>query len=576
MDFRSQLSAFQSGGGGNARGGGDSDRSPQRSSSNRGNSASNNNNSSQNYYGRGGGGANGGGDRRRPRDWSPHQTRGGPPPQARRRYESPDRDCLGDLRRHKYRIPRGHPLPPTEQEKKQKPKHIALLVICIEDLPYEQIWREWCNTLSDEGDDEYHISVLCHAKFPQKVESEWLKQRLLVLPPKLGRGNSYLDPEFLTRTPNWGSVQITRAMLDLLEAGLKIGNDPEKDPRFSSDRFVVRRPSSTSSQGRPPPVDQFLYVSETCLPVATAQEFFSVMDNTVSWVNARHRKDPGTPKNFYENDQFGLIHRRIPGQYRWKADQWALLCRNHASQIIGIDRPHIPFKYQLWHSYSDINASDEMYIPTSLALLGLLRFTSQGEDTQLLRGINDTSKSDGKPGSTSAAPPVAATPSNTFEFVKKRPVTYTDWSEGMRNPVTFTKGISDLKKVARLAREKGCLVARKFAPFVPIPGVAKEDHEMTGNITVEEWRAEIERLAVELPHEKVVIDTTPPPPEAAQAATTTSTTTTEQHASEAEAKNKEAEQNDDGSEGESFITRKVQPVKTSKNDDDDDEENQLE
>lgn len=304
------------------------------------------------------------------------------------------------------------------------------------------------------------------------------------------------------------------------------------------------------------------------------------MDNTVSWVNARHRKDPGTPKNFYENDQFGLIHRRIPGQYRWKADQWALLCRNHASQIIGIDRPHIPFKYHLWHSYSDINASDEMYIPTSLALLGLLRFTSQGEDTQALRGLSETPKNDGKPGSTSAAPAVVATPSNTFEFVKKRPVTYTDWSEGMRNPVTFTKGVTDLKKVARLAREKGCLVARKFAPFVPIPGVAKEDHEITGNITVEEWREVIERLVIEQPQEKLVINTsTPLQPEDAEttaaAATTTTTTTTEQDV-KSEPKNEEPQKDDDGSEGESFITRKTQPGKNKRNDDDDDEENQLE
>ena len=67
--------------------------------------------------------------------------------------------------------------------------------------------------------------MVCHAKFPQRVESEWLRQRLLVHPPRLGRGNSFLDPEFLSRVPSWGSVEITRAMIDLLKDGMKIGSD---------------------------------------------------------------------------------------------------------------------------------------------------------------------------------------------------------------------------------------------------------------------------------------------------------------------------------------------------------------
>jgi len=526
MDFRSQLSAFQSGGGSGGAGG--SDRSPQRPpNNNRGYSTANSNNYNT---GRGssGGGAGGGGDRRRPRDRSPHdypqgRGAGGPPPHSRRRFQSPDRDGLGDLRQHGYKIPRGLPPAPTAEDMK-KPKHLALLMICIEDLPYEHIWKEFCATLQvPEGtNDEYHISLLCHARYPKQVKSEWLKQRLLVYPPKSGRGNSYLDPDYMTRTPNWGSVEITRAMLDLLHTGLKIGHDSEKDMRFSTDRFLVRRPAAAAAGTTAgddseeeklapiPEVDQFLYVSETCLPVATAQEFFDAMNNAVSWVNARHRKDPGTPKNAYENDQFGMINRRIPGQYRWKADQWTLLCRKHASQIIGIDRPHIPHKYHLWNSYREINASDEMYIPTSLALLGYLRFTAEGEDTQRLRAIVPTDESSSKPGSAPTPSTTPAAPSNTFEFVKKRPVTYTDWTEGARNPATFAKGIADFQKVSRLARDKGCLVARKFAPYVALPGVSKKVHTVTGQISAEEWKREIELLAAE---QKTKAASTAPPQE---------------------------------------------------------------
>jgi hypothetical protein len=49
-------------------------------------------------------------------------------------------------------------------------RHIALLFITIDDLPYEHIWKEWMSS----QDDDIHVSVVCHAKFPERVKSEWL------------------------------------------------------------------------------------------------------------------------------------------------------------------------------------------------------------------------------------------------------------------------------------------------------------------------------------------------------------------------------------------------------------------
>ena len=83
------------------------------------------------------------------------------------------------------------------------------------------------------------------------------------------------------------------------------------------------------------------------------------------------------------------------------------------------------------------------------------------------------------------------------KYVHKRPVTYTDWSEGMRNPATFAKGLSDFRRVAKLARGKGCLVARKFALFIAVPGTRLEDHKVTGQISAEEWKATVEALEQE-------------------------------------------------------------------------------
>jgi hypothetical protein len=411
MDFRSQLSAFKnnrggasSGGGGNNRGGSDNpdDRRRHHHHDDGNNNYDNphhqgggyqqqqyqNNND---YYGRGYGGGDGGGyqqDRRRPRPddgYSPQRGGGGGsyyghgdpsmegPPHQRRRHHSPvpdpsrGVDGLEGLRRFGYKLPETLPEPPADLP---KAKHICLMAITIDELPYEHIWRAWMDTIPDGAD--LWVSLVCHAKYPDKIQSEFLKRYLITYPPRVGRGNNYLDPEYLTRKPEWGSVEITRAMIDLLGNALKVGIDEEKDERFTRNRFVAKRPSSSvgSNDDTPseiPPVDQFLFISETCLPVTTAPRMFELLaDTSVSWVNARHRRDPGTPKNLYETDQFALINRRIPGQYRWKGDQWVVLCRHHAQLVWNIDRPHTSAKYQLWQSFRDINASDEMYFPTCL------------------------------------------------------------------------------------------------------------------------------------------------------------------------------------------------------------------
>jgi hypothetical protein len=399
------------------------------------------------------------------------------------------------------------------------PKHIALLVICIDELPYEHIWKAWAETAST-GDTL--VSILVHAKYPSKVQSSWLRQRLLVCPPRIGRGNCYADPVYLSHAPEWGSVQITSAMVELVAAGLKIGpNDRETDERFSSRRFLVETRKDDSNTNKTdqqketkviPPVDKFVFVSETCLPVKTLKECqealfeevkavvetkgdedtkattetsgnedtkaaaetngnedvkasaetkgedakVSSLPNEVSWINARNRNTPGTPQNKYERDQFQDINRMVPQACRWKADQWTVLSRAHAAAVLNIDQ-HMRQADQLWNSFARINASDEMYFPTALAVLGILK----KEDD------------------------------STVPQVAKRAVTYTDWTEGMRNPATYTNGIRDFQRVAKIARKQGCLFARKFALVHAIPG---KERVVTGAIDVDAWKEAIEVL----------------------------------------------------------------------------------
>jgi len=551
MDFRAQLSAFKNKSS-NTNSNNDSrglNNDNGRGSSNNGNVRnhySNNNyhrNNRQSSPNRGGSYQDGGYGshrrRNRPHEWgqSPNNYHQGPP-SSRRRFHSPPRgppgyghgppdlDGLGELRNYGYRIPRGFPKAPTPDEKAKKSKHLALLAISIDDLPYEDIWKSWCETLSspmtssDEVVDEYFISLVCHAKFPERVKSDWLKQRMLTYPPKQGRGNSFLDPEFLTRKPEWGSVEITRAMLDLLQDALKIGSsDNSSDKRFCASRYLIRSPSSfNDSESTPsaiPPVDHFLFISESCLPVVTAPELFStISDPNISWLNARHRAEEDTPKNKYEDDQFAGINRRIPGQYRWKGDQWVLLSKRHASSIIGMDRPFKRPVHQLWQSFRNINASDEMFFPTALALLGDLRYTKNGYDTQKGRSREEESSSqDGAPSNaavqkqgnsendpnSTSADTSSTTPSLTpqNQCIVLKPVTYTDWTEGMRNPATFSNGPKDFSRVGRIARNMGCLVARKFATHIKIPGIPSEEQNITGRISYEEWESIIKEIQEE-------------------------------------------------------------------------------
>ena len=98
------------------------------------------------------------------------------------------------------------------------------------------------------------------------------------------------------------------------------------------------------------------------------------------------------------------------------------------SILISFERPQFQFT----------RASDELYFPTALSLLGVL---SKDVENSI-----------------------------TGEITKRR-VTYCDWSANAKNPATFS-GIEDLKEIIKVGREEGCIFGRKF------------DNK---SITVQEW-----------------------------------------------------------------------------------------
>ena len=77
--------------------------------------------------------------------------------------------------------------------------------------------------------------------------------------------------------------------------------------------------------------------------------------------------------------------------------------------------------------------------------------------------------------------------------LERRCVTYADWSVSAKNPASFSKGVEDLKRVAALAREKGCLFARKFTPW-EVNANTGDAKDGPGFITAAEWKGCIDEL----------------------------------------------------------------------------------
>jgi len=454
-------------------------------------------------------------------DYHHHRGRGSPDRRGRGpplpQQQQQQRGRLDEMIRYGYRVDPYRPPAALPADLGTRPFHICLLAICIDGLPYEHIWRAWATTTAPASNCV--VSLLVHAKYPHDVTSESLQPHLITKPPRMGRGNSFADPEYLSHAPAWGSVQITRAMVDLLRIAHPMGttDNPdhlkqEEDARFSSRRFWLNVNGNDPSQ-TVPPVDKFLFISETCLPVQTLPEFEKAFfgppelyqtktaavaatesdgdhktaaaagvqrpdANTplpweVSWVNAKNRNSPDTPRNKYESDQFAMVHRMIHGHYRWKADQWCALSRPHATALLNIDGHYVKsYNDQLWKTcFWNVNASDEMYIPCALAVLQIL--------------VSETPPSNNPNNPASTAVPV---PPLQLQQVQKQPVTFTDWSEGMRNPATFSQGVTDLAKIALRARQQGSLVARKFATQ------ASPEAPVTGRISADEWSTTLQQV----------------------------------------------------------------------------------
>jgi len=430
---------------------------------------------------------------------------------------------------------------PNSDDLKNSKHHIALLFITIDDIPFECIWKRWLEDFQKSPVYPFlQVSILVHAKYPERVQSPWVRDRLLLLrKPITTTSTNAITPETISSSPRyhsyrpeWGSVEITRAMMDLLQEGLLIGSsDGEEfhlkhDTRYSTLRYLATVESQQQQKVEEfksihvPVVDRFIFLSESCLPITTlAQIYHSLFPkesqqeveslNKIptttttttatnihlgqSWIHARN-----TPNNgFSRQNQWDVLSPFIPKENIWKADQWMVLTRFHAlciciiqdeedmstmkqqQQEMTIPSSHSTNrnegdgkkKIELWKTFRKVRASDEIYFPTLLSLLGLIQSSTQ--NSIVLGDMNTQTMKDNL---------LLDYPYLGDDIVNRR-VTYCDWSNNAKNPETFLMdNIHELKRIISEAKKEGCLFARKFKYL--------EDHDASftvrGNIT-ETW-----------------------------------------------------------------------------------------
>jgi len=76
---------------------------------------------------------------------------------------------------------------------------VGILFIIIDSFPHEKIWRRW---LAGSDADASRIRILIHAKHPERVSSDWVRERLV---------------STFQYKPEWGSIDLTRVMIGLMK-----------------------------------------------------------------------------------------------------------------------------------------------------------------------------------------------------------------------------------------------------------------------------------------------------------------------------------------------------------------------
>ena len=261
---------------------------------------------------------------------------------------------------------------------------LTLLFIIIDRLPHSNLWSTYISEITRHH-PSLTVNVKIHAKQPSAVKDNFARQ--------------YLVP--WSFEPQWGSVEITRAMIRLLEEGV--------------DDFTSSDSGSSDTTGH-----KFVFVSESCIPIMDPAEvlrsLFPSDSGEKSWLTTR-----STPNNGYAQQKQWDQMKDIESSCKRKSDQWMALSGREAKACVFAIREFekvSPKATPLWRLFNRTTASDELFFATLLALLDL------------------------------------------EQYIEKRMITLVDWEGYTKNPRTFEA--RELKDVIKKGSTAGVLNARKF------------------------------------------------------------------------------------------------------------------
>lgn len=351
---------------------------------------------------------------------------------------------------------------------------LTLLFIIVDSFPHEAIWRSWLEHGSEASRGK--VRVLIHAKFPHKLTSPWVKRHLC---------------KTFHLNPSWGSLELTEVMVRLLEESMQrevdlpiVGSLPsyleapadDKETKGEAekeggvdhkegegDSKAMAIPGDTTSEEKPGEATNesvssghFAFASESCIPIRSLDETFQEIEQSCSdskhpssWLNYTDKATNG----YAQQLQFDKLQGVIPSDCLFKSDQWILLNRRHAQEVLSL--PSLietsgaaregqaaekekdgggegggKYRNKMLQLFKKTRASDEMYFPCSLGVLNAL----------------------------------SASPDAEGGSVRRRQVTYCDWSQGGKNPHEYRAApalFSGEGVAVGSAKAQGCLFMRK-------------------------------------------------------------------------------------------------------------------
>ena len=182
---------------------------------------------------------------------------------------------------------------------------LTIMMIIIDSLPHEAIWRMWFEKASAESRKK--VRLLIHAKNPHLVVSEWVHKHLC---------------KTFQLHPSWGSLELTEVMVRLLDESFELEKTLEKPGTLG------KGPHSCDGSGRGS--GYFLFVSESCIPIQSLDHTLENLSTCESsWLKYTNKATNG----YAQQQQFDKLKGVIPAESLYKADQWLLLAREHAMAI---------------------------------------------------------------------------------------------------------------------------------------------------------------------------------------------------------------------------------------------------